>query len=140
MKRGFISKGIFGFTILAILASSFGVNQVFAEDSSTMDTSTESTQTSVAPQIKSIETNEVSQETETEIPAQETQQTPPVQAREAKEAQPEQPQTAIIDGVEVVLQAPEKAGKNEADITQAPKEELIEGSPRLFRADRKSVV
>lgn len=112
MKRGFISKGICGFTILAILASSFGVSQVFAEDSSTMETSTESTQTSAAPQIKSTETNEVSQEKETEIPAQETQQTPPVQASEAKEAQPEQPQTAIVDGVEVVLQAPEKAGKN----------------------------
>ena len=32
------------------------------------------------------------------------------------------------------MEAPEKAGKNEADITQAPKEELIESSPRLFRA------
>ncbi len=51
MKRGFITKGICGFTILAILASSFGVSQVFAEDSSTMATSTESTQTSAAPQI-----------------------------------------------------------------------------------------
>ena len=137
MKRGFITKGICGFTILAILASSFGVSQVFAEDSSTMATSTESTQTSAAPQIKNTETNEVSQQTETtetEIPAQESQQTPPVQASKETEVQPEQPQTAIVDGVEVALEAPEKAGKNEADITQAPKEELIEGSPRLFRA------
>lgn len=126
MKRGFITKGICGFTILAILASSFGVSQVFAEDSSTMATSTESTQTSAAPQINSTET------TETEVPTQESQQTPSIQASEETEVQPEQPQTAIVDGVEVALEAPEKAGKNEADITQAPKEELIEALSKII--------
>ncbi|PQD35050.1 C39 family peptidase [Enterococcus durans] len=40
----------------------------------------------------------------------------------------EQPQTAIINGQEVTLEAPEKAGQSEANATQAPKEELMDDS------------
>lgn len=37
-------------------------------------------------------------------------------------------QTAIINGQEVILEQPIKAGKEEADTTQAPKEDLIENN------------
>lgn len=40
----------------------------------------------------------------------------------------EQPQTAIINGQEVTLEAPEKAGQSEANATQTPKEELMDES------------
>ena len=49
----------------------------------------------------------------------------------------EQPQTAIINGQEVTLEAPEKAGQSEANATQAPKEELMDGS--MSRSSRAAV-
>ncbi|HGF8157632.1 TPA: hypothetical protein QFE66_001211 [Enterococcus faecium] len=44
----------------------------------------------------------------------------------------EQSKTAIINGQEVTLEAPEKAGQNEANTTQAPKEALMDGSMSRF--------
>lgn len=49
----------------------------------------------------------------------------------------EQPQTAIINGQEVTLEAPEKAGQSEANATQAPKEALMDGS--MSRSSRAAV-
>ncbi|WP_259742293.1 hypothetical protein [Enterococcus faecium] len=49
----------------------------------------------------------------------------------------EQPQTAVINGQEVILEAPEKAGQSEANATQASKEELMDGS--MSRSSRATV-
>ena len=52
----------------------------------------------------------------------------------------EQPQTAIINGQEVTLEAPEKAGQSEANATQAPKEPLMDDSMgRSARAAVKTI-
>ncbi|MBO1103503.1 C39 family peptidase [Enterococcus hirae] len=52
----------------------------------------------------------------------------------------EHPQTAIINGQEVILEAPEKAGQSEANATQAPKEALMDGSMiRSLRAAVKTI-
>lgn len=48
-----------------------------------------------------------------------------------------QAKTAVVNGEEVTLEAPEKAGKNEADATQAPKEELQQG--QMSRSARSAV-
>ena len=45
-----------------------------------------------------------------------------------------QPQTAVIDGQVVQLEPPVKEGQDEANRTQAPKEDLIEVAPRASRA------
>lgn len=52
----------------------------------------------------------------------------------------DQVNTAIINGQEVILEAPEKAGQSEANATQAPKEELMDGfTSRSSRAAVKTI-
>ncbi|MGF2943215.1 C39 family peptidase [Enterococcus xiangfangensis] len=51
-----------------------------------------------------------------------------------------EPQIAIINGEQVVLEPPVKAGKAEADATQAPKEELREGFASRARSARSASV
>lgn len=50
-----------------------------------------------------------------------------------------QPQTAIVNGDVVELEPPVKEGQAEANATQAPKEELMQGNARAFRAAVASV-
>lgn len=52
-----------------------------------------------------------------------------------------QAKTAVVNGEEVTLEAPEKAGKSEADSTQAPKEELMEepDKSQSFRAGVQTI-
>lgn len=45
-----------------------------------------------------------------------------------------QPQTAVINGDVVELEPPRKDGQEEANATQAPKEDLVQGNTRTFRA------
>lgn len=51
----------------------------------------------------------------------------------------EEPQTAVVNGEVVQLEPPHKEGQTEANETQAPKEELIQGNARSFRAAAASV-
>jgi len=46
----------------------------------------------------------------------------------------EETRTAVVNGEQVTLEPPVKAGKDEADATQAPKEELQEGFSRSARS------
>lgn len=51
----------------------------------------------------------------------------------------EEPQTAVVNGEAVQLEPPHKEGQTEANETQAPKEELIQGNARSFKAAAASV-
>lgn len=51
----------------------------------------------------------------------------------------EEPQTAVVNGEVVQLEPPHKEGQTEANETQAPKEELIQGNARSFKAAAASV-
>ncbi|MDT2523280.1 C39 family peptidase [Enterococcus raffinosus] len=51
----------------------------------------------------------------------------------------EEPQTAVVNGEVVQLEPPHKEGQTEANETQAPKEELIQGNARSFKVAAASV-
>lgn len=104
-----------------LMSVSMGVN-VSAEEINT-ENSTVATEATMI----STEDTQVTNETQSSMETTTTNETSNV----------EQPQIAIINGQEVILEAPEKAGQSEANATQAPKEELMDGS--MSRSSRAAV-
>ncbi|MDT2572893.1 C39 family peptidase [Enterococcus raffinosus] len=79
-----------------------------------------------------------SQSSESVLSSETSSSEPPQDAAQAS-APAEEPQTAVVNGEVVQLEPPHKEGQTEANETQAPKEELIQGNARSFRAAAASV-
>lgn len=79
-----------------------------------------------------------SQSSESVLSSETSSSESPQDAAQAS-APAEEPQTAVVNGEVVQLEPPHKEGQAEANETQAPKEELIQGNARSFRAAAASV-